>query len=285
MVQTPSGKTILVTGAIGKQGGAVLRHLLDTECKLRALTRNPRSDGARRLAAAGVELMKADLNDASSVRKAVAGAYGVYSVQNSIANLEAEIAQGNLLADIAAEARVQHLVYSSAAWADRNSAIPHCDSKWEIEQHIRRLGVLATVLRPVFFMQNWKRQRQAIMAGVLSLPLSPETRLHQISVDDIGAFAAKAFQNPAKYIGRAVDLASDVLSMQDATEIFAKAIGKPVTYTRLSWPSFQARTGRELTLMYRFFERAPPIDPAALRGEVPGASTLESYLRNASWSR
>jgi uncharacterized protein YbjT (DUF2867 family) len=283
MVQASSGKTILVTGATGKQGGAVLRHLIGSEFKLRALTRHPESDAAQRIAAAGVELARGDLNDASSLRAAIAGTYGVYSVQNSIGSLAAEVAQGKLVAELAAETGVRHLVYSSAAWADRNSGIPHADSKWEIEQHIRALGLPATVLRPVFFMQNWERQRPGIAGGALSLPLSPQTRLHQISVDDIGAFAARAFKNPSKYIGGAFDLAGDVVSIDDTARTFAKAIGRPVSYVRTDWADFESRMGREFTIMYRYFERAPFIDPAALRAAVPAASTLEAYLRTADW--
>ena len=283
MVDAAGHKTILITGATGKQGGAVLRHLRGSGFTLRAFTRDPDSDAARGLAVAGVELVQGDLNDQESVRAAVAGVCGVYSVQNSIASLAAEIAQGKRLAELAAAAGVRHFVYSSAAWADRNSGIPHCESKWEIERHIQALGLPATVIRPVFFMQNWERQRQGIAGGVLSLPVAPQTRLHQISVDDIGAFAARVFHKPQQYIGRAIDLAGDVMSMREAAAIFSTVIGRPVTYIQSDWAGFEARMGRELTLMYRFFERAPVIGAAALLAEVPAASTLDGYLRKTNW--
>jgi uncharacterized protein YbjT (DUF2867 family) len=143
-------KTVLVTGATGRQGGAVVRHMLAKRWKLRALTRKTSSHAAQALARQGVEVVQGDLEDPSSVAIATAGVYGVYSVQDFWAvGARREVQQGKNVADTAKKAGVKHFVYSSVGGAERNTGIPHWESKWEIEKHIRSLGLPATVLGPV----------------------------------------------------------------------------------------------------------------------------------------
>jgi len=203
--------TILVTGATGKQGGAVARHLLSGGWQVRALTRDPLKPDAEALAKLGAEVVTGDLDQRNSIDQALAGAYGVFSVQNWEAGAAREIQQGKTLADAARAAGVKHFVYSSVGGAERNTGIPHFDSKWEIEQHVRALGLPTTILRPVFFMDNFNSPnfRPAILQGTLTLALRPARTLQIIAVDDIGGFAAQAFEKPGEYIGRAFELAGD----------------------------------------------------------------------------
>jgi uncharacterized protein YbjT (DUF2867 family) len=103
------------------------------------------------------------------------GVHGVFSVQQSW-EPGVEVRQGVLLADAAKGAGVDHYVYSSVGSAHRETGIPHFESKWEVEEHVRRSGVPFTVLRPVFFMQNWEYTREPILGGMLpsrSIPTSP----------------------------------------------------------------------------------------------------------------
>ena len=131
-------KIILVTGATGQQGGAVARHLLKQPgFAVRALTRDSAKPAARALAQAGAEVVRGDLDDPASVRRALEGAWGVFSVQNFMeTGYEGEIRQGKALADAAKAAGVQHFVYTSVVSADRKTGLPHFESKWQIEQHI-----------------------------------------------------------------------------------------------------------------------------------------------------
>src|SRR5581483_5506972 len=108
-----AGRLILVTGASGHQGGAALRHLHERGFPIRALTRDPDKPSMRALAGEGIEVVRGDLDDQDSVRRAVDGVYGVYSVQESTHGAEAEIRQGANLADAAARANVGHFIYSS----------------------------------------------------------------------------------------------------------------------------------------------------------------------------
>ena len=149
-------KTVLITGATGKQGGATLHNLLGKGFNLRALTRKPDSDAAKALVTAGVEVVQGDLNDAGSLTKALAGAWGVYAVQNTWeAGVEGEEEQGKRLAHVAREAGVEHFVYASVGSAHRNTGIPHFDNKARVEATIKSLQFPSTVIiRPVFFMEN-----------------------------------------------------------------------------------------------------------------------------------
>lgn len=278
---------ILVTGATGQQGGAVARHLLAAGFPVRALTRDPDKPAAQALAARGATLVRGDLTDRASVDRAVAGAAGVFSVQNyyEAGGPEGEVRQGAALADAAKAAGVRHLVYSSVGSADRQTGIPHFESKARIEEHVRGLGVSYTILRPVFFMDNWERSRDAIRGGVLAQPLDPEKPLQQVAVDDIGAFAALAFADPAAWGGRAVDLAGDELTMPRAAEVFARALGRPVRYERIPLDRFRQAAGAETAALFAWFDDVGyAADIPALRAAYPPLATLERYLHDAGWA-
>jgi len=149
-------RRVLVTGATGRQGGAVVRHMLPKGWKLRALTRDPGSHAARALTQKGVEVVQGDLEDAASIARAATGVYGIYSVQDFWAvGAKREVQQGKNVADAAKKADVKHFVYSSVGGAERNTGIPHWESKWEVEKHIRSLGLPATVIRPAAFMEMY----------------------------------------------------------------------------------------------------------------------------------
>ena len=151
-----AGRVILVSGATGQQGGSVARNLLEWGFAVRALTRDAEKAAARELADLGAEVVGGDLEDRASIERVLDGVYGVFSVQQFWeVGVEGEVRQGILLADAAKEAGVEHFVYSSVGSAHRDTGIPHFDSKWDVEEHVRASGVPYTVLRPVFFMQNW----------------------------------------------------------------------------------------------------------------------------------
>src|SRR6266511_2913316 len=125
-----SNRLILVTGATGHQGGAVLKHLRKKGFPVRILTRDPDKPEARKLVGSGTEVVRGDLNDQGTLTRALEGVYGVYSVQAAnFGDIENEVRQGINLADAAARSRINHLVYSSVASAHKNTGIPHFDSK------------------------------------------------------------------------------------------------------------------------------------------------------------
>jgi uncharacterized protein YbjT (DUF2867 family) len=283
-----STKKIFVTGASGQQGGAVARHLLKQPgFTVRALTRDTTKAPARALAQVGAELIQGDLDNPASYQHALEGAYGVFSVQTFMeSGCGGEVRQGKALADAAKSAGVQHLVYSSVVSADRHTGIPHFESKWEIEQYIHRLELPFSVLRPAFFMQNWHSyMRQPILHGTLPLPLTPQTPLQQISIEDIGAFATLAFQAPSKWLGKSVELAGDEVTMIRMADLLTRAVGQRVSYVQVPWDQFRQNAGEEMTRMYKWFEDVGyHVDIPGLRRELPSLATLEQVLRRQDWS-
>jgi uncharacterized protein YbjT (DUF2867 family) len=279
-------RLIVVTGATGKQGGAVARSLLDRGFRIRALTRNPQKPEAQALADRGAEVVQGDMEeDRSAMERALEGAYGVFSVQNYWeTGYDGEVQQGKTVADAAKAAGVEHLVYSSVGSAHRQTGLSHFESKWEVENHVRELALRYTILRPVFLMQNWEMMRGMVLGGTLAQPLDPDKPFQQVAVEDIGAFAAIAFENPDRWIGREVDLAGDEPTMLEIAETFGRVIGREVSYYQVPWDQFEEQMGEEITVMYRWFnDIGYEADIAALQQEYPELTTFERYLRAHGW--
>src|SRR5881296_4513042 len=198
---------ILVTGATGQQGGAVARELLARKHTVRAMTRKPDSDAAKALARQGAEVVKGDLNDAESLRRALQGAWGVFAVQNTWeAGVEGEEAQGKRIAELARKAGVQHYVYTSVGSAHRKTGIPHFDNKWRVEETVRGLKFPShVIIRPVFFMENllapW-----TLAGDKLQLGIKPTTKLQMVAVEDIGKMGALAFTKAGDLRGAEIDI-------------------------------------------------------------------------------
>jgi uncharacterized protein YbjT (DUF2867 family) len=282
MMSTQS-KLILVAGATGTQGGAVVRRLLADGWRVRGLTRDLNKPAARTLQGQGVELAAGDLNDRASLDKALDGVYGVFSVQNyREQGVEGELRQGKALAEAVRQTAVQHFIYSSVGGADRNSGVPHFESKWGVEQHVRSLGLPATILRPVAFMDNYNWSRPMILNGVFNgFGLRPEVKLQLIASEDIGGFAALAFANPSEYIGQALEIAGDELTEPEIAGVFSRVIGRPVKYQPLQSASNQ---DPENVKMNRWFNEAGyRADIPALRAIYPALLTFEAYLRKNGW--
>jgi uncharacterized protein YbjT (DUF2867 family) len=277
-------RLILVTGATGHQGGASLRHLRERGFPVRVLVRNPDDPKARALLGHGAEVARGDLEDQDSLVRALDGAYGVHSVQNwRGSDIEGEIRQGTHLADAAKRSGTSQFVYSSVASADQQTGIPHFDSKFRIEEHIRGTGMRFTIVRPAFFMENWLAMRQAIEDGTLSLPLKSETRLQMIAVDDIGGVVAMAMEHPGKWQDGVVELAGDELSMAELAQAFTRAAGREVRYQQMPWDQFEAHAGRETAKMFHWFEDTGyHIDISAVRQAYPKLTSFDHWL-NSTW--
>jgi uncharacterized protein YbjT (DUF2867 family) len=284
-------KTVLVTGATGRQGGAVVRHMLAKGWKLRALSRKTSSHAAQALARQGVEVVQGDLEDPSSVASATAGVYGVYSVQDFWAvGARREVQQGKNVADAAKKAGVKHFVYSSVGGAERNTGIPHWESKWEIEKHIRSLGLPATVLRPVTFMEGYyiDQVEIGILKGKLADAVRSDKPYQTIATDDIGAFVALAFERPTEFIGKELEIAGSELTYLEAAKVFSHVLGKPVKFRKLPLPLVRLILGKEFYVMFRWFNEAGyKADIPGLRRAYPEIHlhSLEEWLREEGWHK
>lgn len=248
-------KTILITGATGKQGGATLRHLAKRGgFKLRAMTRKPDGDAAKALSALGAEVVAGDLNDAASLERAVAGAWGAFAVQNTWeAGVEGEEEQGKRFAKIAREKGVQHFVYTSVGSANRGTGIPHFENKLRVEETIKQLKFPShVILRPVFFMENLPSP-WFLNGDKLTTTLKPETKLQMVAVDDIGKFSAAAFVEADKFKGAEIEYAGDAVTMAEAAAAMSELTGKTVTFQQIPIAAVRANS-EDFALMLEWFD-------------------------------
>jgi uncharacterized protein YbjT (DUF2867 family) len=282
---------VLVTGATGRQGGAVVRHMLAQAWKLRALVRELGGAAVRALTDHGVEVVKGDLEDPASLDNAARGARGVYSVQDYWSvGARREVQQGKNIADAARKAGVEHFVYSSVGGAERNSGIDHWESKWEVEKHIRQLGLPATMLRPAAFMENYyiDQVEVALLKGKLMDPIRADKPYQTIAADDIGAFAALAFSRPKEFIGLELELAGSELTNPQAAQVFSRVLGKKVKFQKLPMPMVRLVLGKEFYQMFRWFNAEGfKANIPELRRKYPEVrlQTLEEWLRAEGWHK
>jgi uncharacterized protein YbjT (DUF2867 family) len=271
---------ILVTGGTGHQGGAAARHLLKDGWKVRALVRDPEKPASQALAKAGAELFVGDLLDRASVDLAVQDCHGVYSVQTPAGvGEEGEQQEGFNLAEAAFDAGTQHFVYSSVRGADTAEGPAFVAVKHRIETHIAELGLPATILRPVTFMENWLYQKESILAGHLKAPIAPDVVRQQIAVDDIGKFVALAFAEHDRFVGVTAEIASDEMTMPEVAQLFSLVLDIPVVYDEI-----EPAPGMVAVRSPAPGEPVPRrADLAALREMVPDLWTIERWIRAQDW--
>ncbi|WP_347555733.1 NmrA/HSCARG family protein [Robbsia sp. KACC 23696] len=237
---TPLGKTVLVIGATGQQGGAVASALRQAGWPVRALVRDPHSAKAEALAASGVALVQGDLSDNASLRRAMVGAHGVFSVQPSSGqgaaygvSDEDEIRYGKAVADIALESGVRHLVYTSVnAAGPEKTGMGHFDSKSEIEAYIRTLAIDSTIVRPAGFMELLMLPGMGLDQGIYTSFLGWDQKGQFIAAHDIGKIVATIFRNADAFIGQTIEIAGDETTGRKLQESLSRAAGKTIHYHR-----------------------------------------------------
>ncbi|PRX48537.1 uncharacterized protein YbjT (DUF2867 family) [Prauserella shujinwangii] len=279
-----------VTGATGRQGGAVARHLLADGWHVRALTRHPGGDAARRLAALGAEVVAADLADPATLRPAFRAAHGVYSVQNPmLCGIAGEIAQGTNVADAAAEAGVRHLVYASAGTGEPGTGVGSWESKLAVCEHIEQLGLPCTVLRPMAFLELMTDRRffPPVSTWYLMPKLMGEDRpLGWIGTDDIGAVAAKVFADPDRFAGAELPLLADVRTIGECRALWHEVTGRAPRRFPMPVRLFERVAGTDLTTMWRWLRTADlEFDPEPTRRLLPAARTVRDWLGHARTTR
>jgi uncharacterized protein YbjT (DUF2867 family) len=279
-------KPILVTGATGQQGGAVARALLAKGQQVRVMTRHP--EKAASLAKAGAEVVQGDLTNQAILQMALRGVHGVFAMSTWVEEgMEAEVRQGTMLADAAKQAGIIHYVYTSVGSAHRNTGIPHFDSKWKVEQHIRQIGLPATILRPVWFMENFTTVAKPSAEGVLTLPMKPARKLAMVALKDIGEFGAAAFLRPNDFLGQAIDLAGDELTMPETAAQLTHAMGRPIRFQEFPMEQAEAAMGHDLTTMFRWFnEVGYAIDIPTLKQkfQMP-LTTFAEWIKTVDWTK
>ena len=241
--------TVVITGSTGKQGGAVARGLLERGHKVRAVTRDPSSSQAKSLASAGATLVAASLEDTAAIMKALEGATSLFAMTTPSGGTDAETRQGVAAADAAKAAGV-HLVFTSVGSANQQTGIPHFDSKFEVEKYIAKVGVGATILAPVAFMENLYFIKEQLAKGIYASALPPTRALPQVAVPDIGAVAVRVLEESARFTGKRFDLAGDELTGNDAMSILSRVTGRNFTYYQVPLDVVRQRMGEDAVKKY-----------------------------------
>jgi uncharacterized protein YbjT (DUF2867 family) len=276
-----------ILDATGQQGGAVVRALLRRGAPVRALVRAVEEPRSRALAAQGATVVKADTDDPARLPEALAGLRGLFAMTVFAGHgARGEVVQGRAVADAAVAANVPHVVYSSVGGADRRSGVPHFESKWEIEEYLRRTGPPTTVIRPVFFMDNFLttmapvRQPDTI---VLRAPLRPGVPLQMIAVRDIGAVAAAVLLDPSLVPSGAVEIAGHEATPEQVAQAFGRRLGvagrfEPIGLGTVADPDSRA--------MFTWLGDPPAYraDFVTTRRLQPEIANLETFLAGNRWA-
>jgi uncharacterized protein YbjT (DUF2867 family) len=258
----PQPKIITVFGATGAQGGGVARAILSDKSKeftVRAVTRDKGTDKAKELEQLGAELVVANIDEPSSLKNALAGAYGAYFVTFYWAHFspEKELEEAKQMAEAAKAANLQHVIWSTLEdtrkWIplDNDSMptlmgkykVPHFDAKGEADKFFIELGVPTTFLRASFYWDNFihfgsgpKRGDDGIL--YLTLPLDNK-KMAGIAAEDIGKCAFGIFKKGQEMVGKTIGVAGEHLTGKEMADALSNAIGQEVRYNNISPESFR----------------------------------------------
>ncbi len=304
-------KIIAVVGATGAQGGGLVRAICrDGEFAARAVVRDPSSEKARALAALGAEVVSGDVDDAESLARAFAGAYGTYCVTFYWAHTspEREMRQARNLAQASKTAGAQHVIWSTLEdtrkWVPLHDQrmptlmgaykVPHFDAKGESDGYFRELGLPVTLSYASFYWDNFiyfgMGPRKASDGTLtLDLPLA-DKKLTGIVAEDIGKCALGVFKRGTQYIGKSVGLASDALTGSQIAAAFGKVLGRDVRYNAVPFDVYRGLGfpgADDLGNMFQFYAEFEDVllasrDIALSRSLDPELESFDAWLaRNA----
>jgi uncharacterized protein YbjT (DUF2867 family) len=273
-------RTVLVGGATGRQGNAVVDELLARGYSVRGLTRKPDSKGAIALADKGVEVVQGDYADPDSLLAAMQGVATVFFYSGFGRN---EVAEGNNVINAAKASGIKHLVYSSGAAAEPGIGIEG-SAKAQVELAIIASGIPYTVLRPVAFMENFNRQqKRTAKMGVID-SRDPDRMLHFIAIRDIGFLAGEAIEHPEVWVGKAVNIAGDSMTVEAYVDTYSEVMGREVVYTQLPLEQYLQTMPKPLRPLFKWYDEVGyTADVEGLRQRYPELMTLDQYLRATGW--
>jgi len=272
-------RRVLVAGATGRFGG-ITGLLLARGHAVRAATRDPARPGTARLAALGADLVRADFEDPASLAAAARGVDAVFASGTAHkAGPGGEQRHGQNLADALATAGAPHLVFVSGAGADSRTGLPLLEAKGAVERRISEQRLPATVIAPVYLMENllnpWNLA--ALRAGVLPSPVPPALPLQQVATQDILALAVLAIERPDVLAGERIEVASDAPTAEAAAAELTGLLGREFIPKH---PGADVPAG--LTALFSWLEHNPsPVDTSALHDRFPGLG----WHRFSDWAR
>ena len=275
------GRRIAVIGATGQQGGAVVDALLEEGLGVRALVRDPGSSAAQALHARGVELVTGDFAAPASLDALLSDVDGVFAMSTPADGTDVEVTAGKTIADAALRAGVPHLVFSTVGGAERETGIAHFESKRRVEEYIETLGLHATFLRPVFFMENLTGFGASIENGevVVRLPLPDGIPLQMVAVRDIGRAAAAILKGGTAVEGESVEIGGDALTGTQIATAIGTHLTRPSRYEAI--PLAAVASFGDTADMFRWFSETPAYqaDFAATKSLVPDVLDFAAWLK------
>ena len=278
-------KIIVVVGATGRQGREVVRQLVKDGWRVKGMTRKPESKKAAVVRALGAELVLADLDDITTLESAFQGAHGVYTMQPPIlGKSENEIQQGKNVALAAQKMKVQHVVYGSAGPEKTKTGIEQWDTKLEVTQAMMSLGLPLTTLRPLAFMELMTDPSYYPNAIWYIWPkiTGGDRKIPWISVQDVGVIAAKAFGNPAEFMGKDFILSADAQSLDECRAIYKEVKGKYPSRFPMPIFLFEKFVGKDIPRMWNWLNTNPVnLDTSQTRQIHPDAMTVRTWLRSS----
>lgn len=276
---------ILITGASGSTGGAVVEAATAAGLPIRAMVRD-RQDAAR--APQRVATMIADFSDAASLREALRGIDSVFLVCGPVPELVT--LEGKMI-DACREAGVRHIVLSSALGA---GDFPKSFPSWhfQAEQKLQASGIAWTILRPNGFMQNIVPfNAPTIVSQNAFYAAMSDARVSLIDVRDIGAVAAAILRDPPAHAGKVYELnGPEALSNYDVAERISRIAGRKVSYVDIpeeaqrkamldaGMPESRVKPILELQEYYRT-GRCATVDGLVAKLLGRPERSLDSYLR------
>ena len=271
---------ILVGGATGRQGNAVVDELLARGYQVRGLTRKPDGKKAQRLKDKGVEVVQGNYADSDSLLNAMDGVERMFFYSGFSRD---EAAEGDNVVAAAKAAGIKQLVYSSGAAANPQNGLQGA-AKMQVELAITGSGVPYTVFRPVAFMENFDRQKARFASQGITDSRDPERMLHFIAITDIGFLVGEAFDDPDQWLNKAVNVASDKMTVAAYVATFSDVMGQDIVYTQMPLDEYLATLPKPLRPLFRWYdEEGYDADVDDLRAEYPNLTTLDAYLRATGW--
>jgi uncharacterized protein YbjT (DUF2867 family) len=279
------GRPVLVTGATGHQGGAVLEALVARGVNVRALVRVPTSERALALAQRGVELFAGDLLDPVRLASAMSGAGCVFGLTVAGAGAEQELAQGHAIIAAASEVGLPHLVLASVASAQQAPEVPHFASKATLEAAALHSGVPTTVIAPTWFFENLLAHRQDIVSGVMALALPADRPLQAVALGDLGELVAEVIARGPSPRSRRIEVAGDEITPGAMATALSEVIGVDVHHDEVALAALGPPTG-DMGAMYAFLAHTGyRVDIPALREEFRDVRwhSFSEWAREQRW--
>ena len=303
-------KIVAVVGATGMQGGGLVRAIVsdpDKTFRARALTRDVNSDKAKALTKLGAEVVSADLDDAVGLKRAFAGAYGIFCLTNFWEHFspEKEYTQAKNQAEAAKAMDAQHVIWSTLEdtrkWVPLSDnrmptlmgkyKVPHFDAKGDVEREFTKLGLPVTFLLTSFYWDNLIFLGMGPKKGpdgtlLFTMPMG-DKKLPGIAVEDIGKCALGIFKSRKEYTGKTVGIAGEHLTGEEMAAAMTKAIGQTVRYNPVTPEQYRAfgfKGADDLGNMFQFKSDFNEVycaarTPATAKSLNPTLQTFDVWLK------